>query len=98
MGYLHYGESRSFSFDDRTLTHLRTVILGKFNLRESLVFTWLEDGLQRTIWLHPTIALHFEFEEPATPELNHAWVDQLLSLANSPSGLRLVEEPARTTN
>lgn len=93
MGYLHYGESRSFSFDDRALTHLRTVILGKLNLQESLVFTWLADGRQRSIWLHPTIPLHFEFEDDTTPELNPEWVEQLLSLANSPAGLRLIDEP-----
>ncbi len=93
MGFLHYGESRSFAFDDRSLTHLRTVILGKLNLQESLVFTWLEEGRQQTLWLHPTIPLHFEFESAATPELNPEWVEQLLSLANSPAGLRLIEEP-----
>lgn len=93
MGHLHYGETRSFKFDDRTLTHLRTVILGKLGLQESLVFTWIEDRRQNSIWLHPTIPLHFEFEQEVAPDLNPQWVEQLLALANSPSGLRLTEEP-----
>ena len=93
MGFLHYGETRSFAFSDRELSHLRTVILGKLNLQESLVFTWLDEGSQHSIWLHPTIPLHFEFETQVAPELNPLWTEQLLALANSPTGLRLIEEP-----
>lgn len=93
MGFLHYGETRSFGFTDRELTHLRTVILGKLNLQESLVFTWIDEGAQHSVWLHPTIPLHFEFEAEVSPELNPAWVEQLLTLANSPAGLRLTAEP-----
>lgn len=93
MGYLHYGGFASFAFDDRLLTHLRTVIITKLNLQESLCFTWRDEGRQRSIWLHPSIPLHFEFDEEATPELNPRWVEQLLVHANSPGGLRSVEEP-----
>lgn len=93
MGYLHYGENLSIGFGDRELTHLRTVILGKFNLQESLAFSWVADGSQHSIWLHPGIPLHFEFDSEVTPEINGAWVEQLLAHANSPTGLRLVEEP-----
>lgn len=95
MGYLHYGASASFAFDDRTLTHLRTAILGKLNLQESLVFTWHEGGKQHSIWLHPAVPLHFEFDAEETPELNPAWLEHFMALANSPSGLRLIEEPPR---
>lgn len=93
MGFLHYGETRSFAFTDRELTHLRTVILAKLNLQESLVFTWVEDGSQHSVWLHPTIPLHFEFETKESPELNQLWLEQLLTLANSAAGLRLIDEP-----
>lgn len=96
MGSLHYGGLETFEFDDRTLTHLRTVILGKLNLQESLVFTWQAEGKQHSIWLHPSVPIHFEFDEAETPELNPAWIEQLLSLANSPSGLRCTEEPDGT--
>lgn len=93
MAFLHYGGIASFQFDDRTLTHLRTVILGKLNLQESLAFTWADGAHQRSVWLHPGLALHFEFDAETTPELNAAWIDQLMVLANSPAGLRVVEEP-----
>lgn len=96
MGQLHYGGIETFRFNDRALTHLRTVILGKLNLQESLVFTWIADGKQHSVWLHPAVPIHFEFDGEETPELNPAWVEQLLVLANSPSGLRLVAEPEAT--
>jgi hypothetical protein len=93
MGVLHYGARAKFTFDDRLLTHLRTVILSKFGLQESMAFSWNEDGHQHTIWLHPALAIHFEFEQEATPDLNPAWVEHMLQLASSPSGLRITDEP-----
>ena len=93
MGHLHYGISARFAFDDRTLTHLRTVILGKLSLQESMVFTWSDGGTQHSLWLHPAVPLHFEFDAPVTPELNPHWVEQLQAQANSGSGLRLIPEP-----
>lgn len=92
MGCLRY-DTMAFAFDDRLLTHLRTVILGKLNLHESLVFTWSDGERQHSLWLHPAVPLHFEFDSAETPELNPAWIEQLLSLANSGGGLRVVEEP-----
>lgn len=94
MGHLHYAGSASFAFEDRLLTHLRSVILAKLNLQESLVFTWSDEGRQRSIWLHPSIPVHFEFDDEVTPDLNTEWVEQLLALANSPGGLRCIAEPA----
>ena len=96
MGFLHYGETRSFAFDDRPLTHLRTVILGKLSLQESLVFTWIDDSKQQSLWLHPSIPLYFEFEESVTPALNAVWIEQLFALAHSPSGLLLSDEPSES--
>lgn len=94
MGLLHYDNVASFEFDDRVLTHLRTVIFSKLNLQESLVLTWVHEGRQRSIWLHPSVPLQFEFDDVVTPEINPAWIEQLLVLANSATGLRLVPEPA----
>lgn len=93
MGKLHYGGIETYEFDDRALTHLRTVILGKLSLRESLAFTWVRDGQQHTIWLHHAVPIHFEFQGHETPALNPIWIEQLSQLANSATGLRLVAEP-----
>lgn len=93
MGYLHYDAVASFSFDDRALAHLRAVVFAKLNLQESLPFTWIESGIQRSIWLHPSIPVQFEFDGEQTAELNPAWIEQLMILANSTTGLRMIEEP-----
>ncbi len=93
MGYLYYGATERFEFDDRVLTHLRTVILAKLNLQESTVFTWSLAGKQHSLWLHPAVQLRFEFGSEETPELNPAWIEQMLALASSAGGLRLTEEP-----
>ncbi|MBK0418599.1 hypothetical protein JD276_06070 [Leucobacter sp. CSA1] len=93
MGYLRYGQHQPFQFDDRTLTHLRVVITGKFVLQESFVFTWTDEGLQRSIWMHPSHTLTFEFESAETPPVNREWIELLMGLANSPAGLRLAKEP-----
>ncbi len=96
MGYLHYGDAQRFHFDDRALTHLRTIIFAKLALRESFVFTWISGGAQHSIWVHAALPLHFEFEQEVAPELNPEWVEQLSELANSPAGLRLLPEPKTT--
>ena len=92
MGYLHYGNGDRFEFDDRLLAHLRTVILGKFVLQESLAFSWVDFGQQRSIWLHPSFPLQFEFDHESTPELNPEWLERLTLLASSAGGLRVVDE------
>lgn len=91
MGYLNYGGIETFEFDDRTLTHLRTVILGKLDLQESLTFTWIDGTQQHSVWIHPSIPLHFEFNVADTPDLDPGWIEQLLALANSTAGLRLMK-------
>ncbi len=93
MGYLHYGPSQIFRFDDRALTHLRTVIMTKLLQQESLLFTWDDAGIQRSIWLQPSIPMQFEFESADTPHLNRAWVEELTTAANASTGLRLLPEP-----
>lgn len=92
MGYLHYGNGDRFEFDDGLLAHLRTVILGKLVLGESFVFTWIDLGQQRSIWLHPSFPLQFEFTGRNTPELDPERLEHLMQLASSPGGLRVLEE------
>lgn len=93
MGKLHYDHTNVFDFDDRTLTHLRTVIVSKFMMHESFLFTWTDNDKQRSIWLHPTVPMHFEFDAAETPKLNRKWVEGLGAASNSPVGLRITLEP-----
>ncbi|MGO1537838.1 MAG: DUF7882 family protein [Leucobacter sp.] len=93
MGSLHVGPSQIYRFEDRLLAHLRSVIIGKLLQQESFLFTWDDASIQRSVWIHPASPLEFEFDNTERIPLNRTWVNALMSLANGPSGLHLVEEP-----
>ena len=93
MGKLYYGPQGEFDFDDRALIHLRSVIVAKLLRQESFVFTWADGDLRRSVWMHPSTHLTFEFDSGEEHDINRAWLEVLAELANTPSGLRLVPEP-----
>jgi len=98
MGTFIYGTpSISVEFDDRVLAHLKVVILSKVRRGESFTFSWEYTGSagsgRSSIWIHPAIPLQFDFAGTTEPLLNRAWVEELVRLANSPSGLRVTPEP-----
>ncbi|AWB85308.1 ATP-dependent DNA ligase [Mycetocola zhujimingii] len=99
MGKFIYGTpSISVDFDDRVLAHLKVVILSKVRRGESFSFSWeytvASGSGHSSIWIHPAIPLQFDFAGSREPRLNRAWVEQLVRLANSPAGLRVIPEPA----
>lgn len=98
MGHLFYTPQQAFKFDDYLLTHLRTVIISKLIQQESFIFTWVDDGHQRSIWLHPSMPISFEFENSDVPPINREWISELLTLANGPGGLRVTEEPTKRSS
>lgn len=99
MGKLVYGAPTwSIEFDDRALAHLRIVMIAKLRRAESFSFSWKFDASygngRSSLWLHPAIPLQFEFYGGREPSLNRAWIDALMTSANSPGGLELLDEPA----
>ena len=98
MGSFTYGPwSTVVAFDDRLLAHLRVVILAKLRRSESFAFSWnygLSSGSgSSSVWLNPAIPIQFDFLGSKEPRINRYWVDELMKLANSPGGLRVVTEP-----
>ena len=98
MGQFIYGTpSIAVDFDDRVLAHLKVVILAKVRRGESFTFSWeftaKAGSGHSSIWIHPTIPLQFDFLGSKEPQLNRAWVEELVRLANSPAGLRVTPEP-----
>ncbi|KAM9866885.1 hypothetical protein ACIFOC_00206 [Leucobacter aridicollis] len=96
MGELHYGMNNSvFEFEDRLLHHLKLVIANKLRKGESFLFTWQtsECGAGSSLWLHPSIPLHFTFANLVDVEINKEWAELLGFLANRPGGLTIVDEP-----
>ncbi|RFA22814.1 DUF7882 family protein [Subtercola boreus] len=97
MGLLTYGSPGvDIPLDDRTLAHVRVVVLAKLRRDEKFAMSWDDEltGRSHTIWLHPAIPLQFEFETSGGISLNRTWVEALTSVANSGSGLRLLPEPS----
>jgi hypothetical protein len=98
VGKFIYGTpSISVEFDDRILAHLKVVILAKLRRGESFTFSWDYSSAQgsghSSIWLHPAIPLQFDFYGKKDPTLNRVWLEELVQLANTPAGLRIIPEP-----
>lgn len=78
------------------MAHLKVVIATKLRRGESFTLSWKhpddEERGRSTIWLHPSIALRFVFDEPDAPELSREWLEALAHSANSPGGISLVAE------
>lgn len=98
MGTLVYGNSNlEIEFDDRVLAHLQAVIVAKLRRDEGFLFSWKDepgvgDG-RSCIWMHRSIPLYFKYPVSQPPAVNRLWLEALTVSANSPGGLRIVEEP-----
>ncbi len=100
MGKFVYNTAvNSFEVDDRTLAHLRIVVMNKLRRSESFMFTLaMSDGSgSRSFWMNSAIPIQFHFFGGRNPRLNHAWVEDLIAAASGPSGLAITAEPAERT-
>jgi hypothetical protein len=98
MGTLFYGDSRfAIPIEDRALEHVKVVVLSKLRRGESFAFTWNKSGADGggrcTVWIHPAIALAFDFQGGRDANLNRGWVDALVASSITAAGLTLVAEP-----
>lgn len=98
MGAIVYGGGeRRISLQDRTLAHVKSVVIAKLRRQESFTLSFPvvdgEGGKRVALWIHPSIPLQFEFDEIARPELNRAWLNDLMVSANASGDLRIDEEP-----
>jgi hypothetical protein len=95
MGTLIHGPLE-VEMDDRVLAHLETVIVNKFRRGEPFLLTWLEggsaDGGRQSLWLTPRHPIYFKYVDGRVPPLDEDWLKRLLSAANTPRGLVLVDE------
>ncbi|WP_291037468.1 hypothetical protein [Herbiconiux sp.] len=100
MGKLLYGtHQRELEIDDRTLAHLKVVVITKLRRGETFGLSWEKDKQQgsgrSTIWLSPHIPLEFDFYGGRPPGLNRAWLSMLSESADR-GELVLVAEPSES--
>ncbi len=95
MGYLTYGNTNTpVEVDDELLAHVRVVTVTKLRRNESFALTLqTRSGGSETLWVHASIPLRFELEEPA--ELQRTLLVSLMDAANSSSGLDLTRAEFR---
>jgi hypothetical protein len=95
VGTLFY-DGVAIEMNDRTLSHVKIAIIQKMRRAESFTFSWVhsaeENPGRSTIWLHPSIPIRFEFENPVQPELNTRWIESILRSASTTGGILLTEE------
>jgi len=87
--------ANSVDIDDRTLAHLRIVVMNKLRRTESFMFdVEVGDGSgRRSFWMHPSVPLQFHFFGSRQPRINRAWIEDLMVAASGPNGLTIVPEP-----
>ena len=99
MGVLYYAD-QAIAIDDRTLAHLKVAAVTKLRRGESFTLSWMhppeEVAGRTTIWMHPSIPLRFEFEEPEAPILHREWIENILRSSNSTGGIQLTAESMTT--
>jgi hypothetical protein len=97
VGKFTYDSTLVVDFDDRVLAHLQLVIGAKLRRNESFYFSWRDDQQigngRSTVWLHPAIPIYFKFHGGRPPAINRAWIEMLMTQANSSTGLRITPEP-----
>jgi hypothetical protein len=94
--FIYDTASNSFEVDDRTLAHLRIVMMNKLRRSESFMFDLaMSDGSgSRSFWISPAVPIQFHFFGSRNPRINRAWVEDLMLAASGPMGLRITPEPA----
>ncbi|MGX1932235.1 DUF7882 family protein [Microbacterium resistens] len=97
MGRIHYGGTSSpIQVEDRTLAHLTLVMTTKLRRGESFTVSWPhcddEPTGRSSIWIHPAIALRFDFDGSEPPTLNRQYLMELARSASSTEGIRLTAE------
>ncbi|GAB3605116.1 hypothetical protein GCM10027413_05250 [Conyzicola nivalis] len=98
MGTLYYGDARyAIILDDRTLAHLKIIVLTKLRRNESFAYSWQRkstDGSGHgTVWFHSALSLHFEFLGSKDPDINLTWLEEMSASANRALGLVIPPEP-----
>ena len=93
--FIYDTAANSVDIDDRTLAHLRIVVMNKLRRSESFMFDlMMSDGSgHRSFWINRAVPIQFQFFGSRAPRINRLWVEELMAAASGPHGLRISPEP-----
>jgi hypothetical protein len=93
--FIYDTPSNHVELDDRTLMHLRIVVMNKLRRSEPFMFeVQMHDGSgHRSYWLHPGVPLQFVFFTNHPMHINRVWIEALMESASGPNGLTILPEP-----
>ncbi|MET0734920.1 MAG: ATP-dependent DNA ligase [Microbacterium sp.] len=93
--FIYDTASNAVDIDDRTLAHLRLVMMNKLRRSEPFMFEVEvgEGNGRRSFWIHPSVPLQFHFFGSRPPRINRAWIEELMQAASGPNGLSIIPEP-----
>ncbi|WP_323986771.1 DUF7882 family protein [Microbacterium plantarum] len=96
MGRLMYGGVEPFEVEERSLAHLRLVIMNKLRRNESFLLHLPHGGGVRSLWIDASMPLTLSFAGSRPATINRDWIEALMESANSSYGLQIVREPDNT--
>jgi hypothetical protein len=93
--FIYDTNANAVDIEDRTLAHLRIVMMNKLRRSEPFMFdVEIGDGSgRRSFWIHPSVPLQFHFFGGRQPRINRRWVEELMRTASGPNGLTVIPEP-----
>ena len=93
--FIYDSPVNSVEFDDRTLAHLRIVIMNKLRRSEPFMFDveMRDCSGRRAYWVTTGAPMQFRFYANRQQHINRVWIEQLMSAASGPSGLTVLPEP-----
>lgn len=94
MGRLLYHGRSIIDINDRTLAHLRVVIMNKLRRHESFALHVPHPGQGTlSLFLSPTTPLVLQFWGGRAPAIDRELIEQMMLDASSPHGLTLAGDP-----
>ena len=78
--FIYDSAANSVDIEDRTLAHLRIVVMNKLRRSESFMFDVdVADGSgRRSFWMSPSVPIQFHFFGSRQPRINREWVEELM--------------------
>ncbi len=96
MGTLTYGDSQTFEFDDRLLSHMKLAIVAKLLRHESFLLNWTvpaDQGSGRvSLWISRESQLTFRFAGSRPPAINVRWIEALSATSARTGGMQVIDE------